>query len=507
MTTRTFTSTEIAPLRRGEELGRAHRKEVRACVDAYRRLFTEAAGEDIDLEALGVLALEQIALVSADLSAEVEGIADGAGLSVAEVAAINARTEILALLKRPQATPRGECSTVVHLGEPGHPLAVQAWDWYESLADLWFVWEIPHGDGRVTRTLTEYGIVGKIGLNDAGLAVLFNILHHTADGRTADGQRIGAPVHVLSRHLLDTCTDLNQALLLLTTAPVSASSSLTLVAATPGESAAVSVELNPARIGYALPDADGLLTHTNHFLTSPAAEGDTEPVTGPDSLLRLDLLRRRLGGRARLAAYDVLTAMDSHVLGGGGLCCHPDLTQPPASQYRTLATVVVDVAAGVLDVVAGGACTHPILISSDQRKENAMPALKRIDNMDILTRDVDRLVDFYHGVLGLPFHLPYEKEEEWAAIDLGNLTLYLFKSEVGEHAPKRTAVNLENAPGYDSMAFEVDDLDATESELDGQVEWVDERIEWKHPSGAWYRYRPFFDPDGNMVYITEPHRA
>ena len=30
-----------------------------------------------------------------------------------------------------------------------------------------------------------------------------------------------------------------------------------------------------------------------------------------------------------------------------------------------------------------------------------MPKLKRIDNMDILSRDVDRLVEFYHGTLGL----------------------------------------------------------------------------------------------------------
>ena len=36
-----------------------------------------------------------------------------------------------------------------------------------------------------------------------------------------------------------------------------------------------------------------------------------------------------------------------------------------------------------------------------------MLKLKRIDNMDILTNDVQRLVDFYHGTLGLGFFLPY----------------------------------------------------------------------------------------------------
>lgn len=137
-----------------------------------------------------------------------------------------------------------------------------------------------------------------------------------------------------------------------------------------------------------------------------------------------------------------------------------------------------------------------------------MLRLKRIDNMDILTHNVQRLVDFYHGLLGLPFHLPYVADEEWAAIDLGNLTLYIFTSETGEHAPRRTEVNGDNAPGLDSFAFEVDNLDIAYAELDGRVEWVcDDEIVWKHPSGTWYRYRPFYDPDGNMLYITEPHGA
>jgi predicted enzyme related to lactoylglutathione lyase len=135
-------------------------------------------------------------------------------------------------------------------------------------------------------------------------------------------------------------------------------------------------------------------------------------------------------------------------------------------------------------------------------------SLKRIDNLDILCKDVAAVVSFYHETLGLPFFLPYAEDEEWAAIDAGNLTIYIFKSERGEHAPRRTPVNPENAPGFDSFAFEVDDLDAAISELDGRVEWANpDIIEWKHPSGTWYRYRPFYDPEGNMLYVTEPHKA
>ena len=489
-----FRSTVTDPHARGTEFGAAHRSEITATVTAYQRLFDAAGSQPVDLSLWGTKAFDVITEFAPRLADEIAGIAAGADLPVTSIASLNARTEILAAL----GVHAKECSTVVRLRDGLPPVSVQAWDWYSTLADLWLVWEIPHADGGHTTTVTEYGIVGKIGVNGRGLGIHFNILHHDQDGQ--DGTKIGLPVHVLARDILDHAGDLNQAMLRAAAAPVSASTSLTMVAAVAGtESTAVSVELNPGGVGYALPDAGGLLVHTNHFLSSPANLHDTELRRGPDTVIRHDMLRRALAGRD-IDTADALDALSSHLMGGGATCCHVDPTLPGHGQFQTLATVALDVADGTLTAHPGGACT-----AATTFRRRPMPKLKRIDNMDILSRDVDRLVRFYHDVLGLPFHLPYEKDEEWAAINLGNVTLYIFKSEVGEHAPRRTAVNLDNAPGYDSIAFEVDDLDETEAELDGHVEWVDDRIEWKHPNGTWYRYRPFFDPDGNMLYITEPH--
>jgi isopenicillin-N N-acyltransferase-like protein len=351
MTARTFHSTATTPAERGREFGTVHAAHIAATVDAYQRIFETQAGGGVDMAHWGRLALEQIAVVSPALTEEIEGMAAGADLPVTAIAAINARTEILAAVG---ASGVHECSTVVHLGD-GAPVAVQAWDWYAALADSWLIWEIPHADGHVTTTLTEYGIVGKIGVSTRGLGLLFNILHHDRDGAG-----IGVPLHVLARAVLDEAADLNQALLRLSTAPVSASSSLTLVAAAGGESAAVSVECNPGGVGYALPDGDGLLLHTNHFLSSPASLHDTELRTGPDTVVRYDTLRRRLAGKSTPSVHDALRAMNSHLLGGGALCCHADPTLPATGRFQTLATVILDVAAGTLTAHAGGPCTHPL---------------------------------------------------------------------------------------------------------------------------------------------------
>jgi predicted enzyme related to lactoylglutathione lyase len=133
--------------------------------------------------------------------------------------------------------------------------------------------------------------------------------------------------------------------------------------------------------------------------------------------------------------------------------------------------------------------------------------LNRIDNLDILCTDAGLLARFYTEVLGLDFFLPYEEGQGWASIDAGNLTIYIFTGK-GDHEPRRTPENAENRPGFDSFAFEVRDLDEAIATLTERgVEWAGDVTHWEHPTGTWYRYRPFYDPEGNMLYVTEPHKA
>lgn len=129
-----------------------------------------------------------------------------------------------------------------------------------------------------------------------------------------------------------------------------------------------------------------------------------------------------------------------------------------------------------------------------------------IDNLDILCNDVDSMATYYHGVLGLPFFYTFEPGQGWASLDAGNLRIYLVQTDVMPDGRRRSATQSENPPGVDLIAFAVDDLDAAQEELDRRgVEWAGEAIQWEHPSGTWYRYRGFYDPEGNMVYVTEPH--
>lgn len=350
-----FRSSLCTPRERGREFGDAHAGRIADTVNNYLGLFERVAPDRVASRAyapraLGAQALERIEAFAAPLHEEILGIAEGAGIDAEYIGAINARTEILACLG---AQLRGECSTVVKADPWGAPVTAQTWDWYAEFADTWLTWEIPHADGRLTTTVTEFGIVGKPGVNNRGLGVHFNILHHQRDGGD-----IGVPVHVLARWILDSCGDINQALQMCHGAAVSASSVLTLVAAVDDASAAVSVELHPGGPALVFPDDDGLLIHTNHFLAEAVRPFDTEPAAYPDTLVRYDLLRRRLAGRTGLTAHDLLTSLNSHLGTTGALCCHPAPGQAETGQYATLASITLDVVGGTLRALPGGPCRH-----------------------------------------------------------------------------------------------------------------------------------------------------
>jgi len=134
-----------------------------------------------------------------------------------------------------------------------------------------------------------------------------------------------------------------------------------------------------------------------------------------------------------------------------------------------------------------------------------MTLLKGLDNLDILFEDKQRMLDFYHGVLGLPLSFPTSEDEDWFAVQAGYVEMFFFPGK-GRNPRLNAADGDENPPGIESIAWRVDDLDAAIAELDPHIEWATEIKTWEHPSGTWYRMRTFFDPEGNKVWLTEPHR-
>jgi len=338
---------------RGRALGRAQQARIESNLEIYGRLFAAGGLDSAGVRRLGEQALEQTAGWAPGLLDEMEGIAEGAGADRALIGALNARTELLAA-----AGAAGECSTVAVLGtatRDGRPFGFQTWDWHEELAGGWMVWEIEHADGRRVRTLTEAGIVGKIGVSAAGVGVHLNILGHAQDGPP-----VGVPVHVAARRVLDDAEGAVGALELLAGITVSASSAVTVVADDSEGGVACSVELCPAGPAFVTPDTRGVLVRTNHFLADPGRSGDAGLVEGPDTVLRLDHAQRRMAHipEGEIDPAAVLGAMTSHRGGSGAICRHPPRGAGFGDRWTTLATIVIEPAAGEMRVQRGGPCAH-----------------------------------------------------------------------------------------------------------------------------------------------------
>jgi isopenicillin-N N-acyltransferase-like protein len=164
------------------------------------------------------------------------------------------------------------------------------------------------------------------------------------------------PVHVLARTVLDRARDPGEAVAIIGSAGTSASSVLTLVGTGAGGSTAICAEVAREGPRYVAPSGRGLLLHTNHFLDPHLAAGDDAPRSGPDSYLRLEVLRRRLHDRIPRDRDSLRRVLCDHSAGPASICCHADPDGTFGARWSTLATVSLDVADGELWVWPGRPC-------------------------------------------------------------------------------------------------------------------------------------------------------
>jgi len=364
---RAYAPPSTDPGSRGHDLGRDRGPQVRAALAAYRELWAAYGVGDDEVRQVGHAVLGPVAAYAPELRAEIVGIAAGSGLAEWEVAALNARSELLALgdqrLVAAGLLPGeglSECSAFVRLDAPGTdrrsagPITAQTWDWHTPLRDHWYVSSLRLGDGREVDTLTEFGIVGKIGVarwaGGGALSVHFNALRHAAD--TGDG---GVPVHVVARRILDEARSVDEAVTLAGKAEVSASAAVTVTARGGAGWTSAALELHPG--GPSVVTArDGWLAHTNHFVADDVDETDQVSSEVSTSRPRLDRVCGVAVGNPPLDRDEAAARLATHDLGERSVCVHGFPGAPVGQRSATLAVAVTEPADGRLHVHPGLPC-------------------------------------------------------------------------------------------------------------------------------------------------------
>ncbi|GAA1028354.1 MULTISPECIES: C45 family peptidase [Amycolatopsis] len=325
------------PHARGVSRGTQLRAGLADTLELYLRWFDTLGIPEQQIRTYALRLLDNVSAWRSCYADEITGIAVGAGIELWQAAALNGRTEIIAADPRTQP----ECSTLVRVPGTSSPFGIQTWDWHTELSNCWHTHEV-HGTRYAFAGITEHGILGKIGVNSAGLGLFFNILGHQDDSAA------GVPVHVLAAAVLGEAGSTAEALDLLRTAPIRTSGAFTLL----DSDSAVCAELSPAGVTTLDPEA-GFLVHTNHFLDPDAAAREKRGLFEPDSQLRHALVTTRLQDYPTPAhAVDLVAFLRSDP-GEPKLCCVPDPDAAFGDRWATLATVLIEPAARTVRVHAG----------------------------------------------------------------------------------------------------------------------------------------------------------
>jgi isopenicillin-N N-acyltransferase-like protein len=249
----------IIKLRGGaEDRGRQHggllKERIHKTVSFYKRQFLQP--EEQILEFAGEFRRSTQAM-GGDLYPEIEALAQAAEVDPLWIYALNGRTELLSI------NPM-ECTT---LAFKKHGLIGQNWDWDSEVEELAVILDIEKEDGHKIITMTEPGMIAKIGMNNYGLGVCLNFMD------IRDFRPYGVPLHVLLRAILDS-KSLDAALSLIKPHLPGKVGNIMI---SDGSGAIEDIELAGDEF-HSVP-VEERFVHTNHFLTRVENDPQSFPNT------------------------------------------------------------------------------------------------------------------------------------------------------------------------------------------------------------------------------------
>jgi len=267
------------PYQIGVAHGKAAKTHIVRTLKFYQKKFRETAGlswpevEQVAMEFLPLL----IPRRWHSFYGELQGIADGCGINVVSIVAINVRTEINFGLAMGDG-----CTSLAWKSSSGSFLG-QNWDWQQEQKENLVVLDITPNEGPRIKMVTEAGIMGKIGLNSEGVGVCLNAIQ-------AQGMDPGRfPVHLGLRMVLQSKTR-EEALARLKETGIA--SACTMVIADP--TGCVALECSALGFKEVDMDKEGRVFHSNHFLKKQ--DGVVDAQSPKDTLDRIKRIKQLADG-------------------------------------------------------------------------------------------------------------------------------------------------------------------------------------------------------------------
>ncbi len=330
------------------EIGFKHGKEtaeqIEVSIKTYKEMFWNYAKKD--WETALKEAKEFIPLIEGydpDLMEEIRGVAEGSNRPVLEIVALNARSEI-ALTEKMLDGCTSFAVTPDATGERTY--LGQNWDWKSSQRDSFVVLKIIQEKKPNIMMVTEAGIIGKIGFNDAGIGVCLNAL-------VADENQLGLPLHIVLRGILNG-EILSDAVAVLAGTNIASAANF-MVGHKDGE--AIDMEAVPSDFDVLTPK-EGLLLHTNHFISSRlTGVKDLGKRVFVDSPLRLARAEKLFeSGRGGLGMGTIKLILRDHFNYPKSICRHEDPRDEPGRRSQSVFSIIMDLEGQAMYVTDGPPC-------------------------------------------------------------------------------------------------------------------------------------------------------
>ncbi|MBI3371075.1 MAG: peptidase C45 [Betaproteobacteria bacterium] len=344
---------------RGRQHGEQASERVGRSIATYARLFAYCGMDWHEAQRRAAPYRDVIGGFDAALLEEIEGIAAGSGRSTDEILALNSRTEILPPSYPGDPAPQwkalaernlgagvpdwGECTALAvprGVSATGGTLLAQNWDWLGQQRAALILLRTTEDDGTAILTLTEAGMLAKIGLNSHGFGVCLNILRSKDDG-----SRPGVPVHVLLRALLRR-RSAAEAIAFADQLSFGASSNVHC-ADVAGDCAGL--ECSPRGL-YVVRGQGTTLCHTNHYLCIEPQAFENALAASLSSRPRLAHAHALVSGMPRPSLADVERILRDESDGYLSICRRPDPSLAPELRIESVAGIVMELERRVMHV-------------------------------------------------------------------------------------------------------------------------------------------------------------
>ena len=341
------------PYERGQQYGAACKKEIALSMRTYESLFVRHKNMTWEqARKLSLLYLPAIRKLDECYVQEMQGIADGAGVTFEDILVINSRSELLYSNLPLNAEAPQEC-TAFSLLPPatldGAVIAGQSWDYAPAQRDAVIIVRIPgEGDRPTLLFFPEAGMIGGKGCNSAGLSLTLNALR-------AKEYDIGIPVHIRMRRILE-CSTLDKAYEAATKGAMPGPANLIM---THKDGLSLDVELSPVGVDVLMPQ-QGVLVHSNHFI-GPYLSPLHRQASG-SSYIRLQRAQQLFCGKTGLTVQDAQAALRDHKGYPTSICDHSSEHLPiEIADCATNFGLVMNLTDNEVWLAPGNPCENPFV--------------------------------------------------------------------------------------------------------------------------------------------------